>query len=211
PMTMSPPAHNPPQSDRAGFIVVAALWILAALATLASVYAVYVANTAVAVSINDDSIQAEALVAASLELAAYQVSSIRREERPPRGRFAFRMGRANVAVEFCSEAARIDLNAASKPLLAGLFGALGAHPADADQYADRIIGWRTAPSSGTPDKEASLYRAAGLNYGPRGAPFAHAAELSLVVGLPPALVERAMPLVTVYSGKEGINVVDAAP
>ncbi len=81
----------------------------------------------------------------------------------------------------------------------------------ADQYADRIVGWRSAPPSDSQDPEESLYRAAGLNYGPRGAPFAHAAELALVVGVPPAMAERAMPYVTVFSGRPEINVRDAAP
>src|SRR5262249_26627945 len=82
---------------------------------------------------------------------------------------------------------------------------------DAAQYADRIIGWRTRPAAGSPDAEESFYRAAGLNYGPRGAPFAHVGELSLVVGLPTALVERALPFVTVYSGRAQVNVLDAPP
>jgi len=201
----------PAQSSSDGFIVVAALWILTALATLASVYAVYVANTAIAAAVGDDVIQADALVSASLEITAYQLTAARAEERPTRGQFAFRMGRVKVAADFCSEAARIDLNMASKELLAGLFAALGAHPDDAAQYADRIIGWRTAPSSGSQDKEESLYRAAGLDYGPRGGPFAHGNELALVLGLPPGMVERAMRYVTVYSGRAEINVLDAAP
>jgi general secretion pathway protein K len=61
------------------------------------------------------------------------------------------------------------------------------------------------------DTEASLYRAVGLSYSPRGAPFAHVNELWLVQGLPPALVERALPFVTVYSGQATVNVLDAAP
>src|SRR5205814_2073315 len=48
-----------------GFIVVAVLWILAALATLASVYAVYVSNTAFSSRVNDDRIQAQGLVSAA--------------------------------------------------------------------------------------------------------------------------------------------------
>ncbi|HEY6025241.1 MAG TPA: hypothetical protein VIV34_13810 [Pseudolabrys sp.] len=119
------------------------------------------------------------------------------------------MNGAHATVEFCSEAARVDLNKASKAMLAGLFGALGAHPNDAEEYADRIIGWRTAPPSDSQDKEESLYQAAGLGYGPRGAPFAHSGELALVLGLPPAMVERAMRYVTVYSGRAEINVRDA--
>jgi general secretion pathway protein K len=202
-------SHRDTASD--GFIVVAVLWILLALAALASVFAIYVANTELAVSVNDDSVQAEALVAASLELTAYKLVTIRREDRPTQGTFSYRLGRANVDVDFRSETARIDLNMAPKELLAGLFTALGAPYDNAQDYADRVIGWRTAPATGTPDKEASLYRAAGLNYGPRGGPFGDVAELTLVLGLPPALVEAAMPYVTVYSGRAEINIRDAAP
>jgi general secretion pathway protein K len=203
-----------PASRRAGeggFIIVAVLWILAGLAALAAIYSIYVANAAISMSVLADEVQVEALVSASLELTAYQLLASKREERPTRGQFVFRLGRANVNAEFCSEAARIDLNLASKELLAGLFTALGASTDDADQYADHVIGWRTAPANNSQDREGSLYRAAGLSYGPRGAPFAHPAELALVLGLPPAIVESAMPYVTVYSGRAEINVLDAVP
>jgi len=197
--------------DRQGFIVVAALWILAALAALASIYSIYVANAAISISVNDESLQAEAMVKASLELTAFHLLNEKEKDRPTRGQFAFRMGKASANVDFCSEAARVDLNMASKDLLAGLFTALGASADQAEQYADRVIGWRTAPSAGSADKEGSLYRAAGLSYGPRGGPFAHIGELALVLDLPPAMVERAMPYVTVYSGRAQVNVLDADP
>jgi len=193
-----------------GFIVVAVLWILSALATLVSIYSIYVANAAVSVSVNDDAVRAEALVSASLELTAHRVTAGGRADRPSRGHLAFRMNGANVAVEFCSEAARVDLNKASKALLIGLFGVLGS-PGDAEQYADRVIGWRSAARSGSQNAEELLYRAAGFGYGPRRAPFAHVGELALVLGLPPGLVERALPFVTVYSGRAKVNVRDAAP
>lgn len=194
-----------------GFIVVAALWILGALAALASVYSIYMANAAESLALLDDDIRAEALISAAVELAAYQVTAAPEKQRPSKGQFAFRMNTANVTVVFCSEAARIDLNKASKPLLAGLFRVFGARPDDADQYADRIIGWRSAPPEGSQYGEESLYRATGLDYGPRGASFTHIGELALVVGIPPAMVERAMPFVTVYSGQPEIDVLDAAP
>jgi general secretion pathway protein K len=196
-----------------GFIVVAVLWILAALATLASVFAVYVGNTAYASRANDDNIQAQGLVTAAVELTAYRVTAVEQKVRPTSGRFSFRMAGANVAVEFRSEAGRIDLNEAPKELLSGLFRALGARPADADYFADRIIGWRTAPNPGDQNaaNEASLYRNAGISYAPRGAPFAHVRELWLVMGIPRQFVEAALPYVTVFSGQANLNVLDAAP
>jgi general secretion pathway protein K len=198
---------------RNGFIVVAVLWILTALATLASIYASYVATTVIASRVHDERIQAHALISAAVELAAYQLTAPSQDMRPTRGAFDFRAGNANVVVEFRSEAARIDLNAASKELLAGLFAALGARPASAEDYAARIIGWRTnsREEGQVSGKEASAYRTAGLAYAPREAPFAHVGELWLVLGIPPQLIERAMPYVTVFSGRPEINVLDAAP
>ena len=210
-MTVHEPSSSPKPSARDGFIIVAVLWILIALATLASIYSIYINNSALAVSVTDNGLQAEALMSASLELTAYRLTVPKDDLRPTRGRFSFRLGQANVVVDFSSEAARIDLNAAPKVLLTGFFEALGALHEDADRYADRVIGWRTTPKPLAQADEATLYRAAGLPYLPRGAPFAHASELWLVQGLPPALVGRAIPLVTVYSGRPEINVFDASP
>jgi general secretion pathway protein K len=192
-----------------GFIVVAVLWILGALATLVSIYTVYVIDTAVAFGVHDDRLRAEALVSAAVELTAYQLS-VTAEARPMHGRFSFRMGQASVAVEFRSEAARIDLNAAPKELLVGLFATLGARRDEAEHYANRVISWRTPPPKDQ-DPEAQAYRTAGLRYAPRGARFPHVSELSLVLELPIALVERALPFVTVYSGRPQVNALDAAP
>jgi general secretion pathway protein K len=196
-----------------GFIVVAVLWILGALATLASIYAVYVANTVTALAVNDDRIQSEAVVSAGLELAAYQLTAVNQDIRPTHGEFSFRLGHANALVNFRSESAQIDLNEAPKEFLVGLFATLGAGIEDAKGYADRIIAWRQGASSENPDEdqEASAYRSAGLNYLPRGAPFPHVGELWLVLGLPRALVERAIPLLTVYSGRAEINPLEAPP
>src|SRR5215510_2588622 len=199
------------QATSDGFVLVAVLWILSALAALAAIYSIYVANAAMAVAGTNDAIEADALLSASIELTAYQLVDMPEESRPTRGAFDFRLGRANVAVEFCSEAARIDLNEAPKPLLSGLFIALGAQPDAARQYADRVVGWRTTPKTGERDEESALYRASGIPYFPRGAPFEHVGELGLVLGLPPVLVERALPHVTVFSGLDRINARDAAP
>jgi general secretion pathway protein K len=208
-----------------GFIVVAVLWIMSALATLALIYSTYLANAAITLSLTSEKIEAEALTTAALELTAYrlavpaaqpavpvaQLTVPAADQKPTRGFFTFRLGRGNVSVNFISETARIDLNAAPKELLSGLFTVLGAQRQNADQYADRIIAWRTPLDAQVEDGEDALYRAAGLLYSPRRAPFAHTSELSLVVGLPPALVERATSFLTVFSGRPEVNIRDAAP
>jgi general secretion pathway protein K len=57
-----------------GFIIVAVLWILGALATLASIYAVFIIDTATAFKARDARVQAESVFRAALELTAHQVT-----------------------------------------------------------------------------------------------------------------------------------------
>jgi general secretion pathway protein K len=194
-----------------GFIVVAVLWILAALSALVLIYLTYVTNAAVVVAGSTDRIQAEALETAGVELAAYQLTSVNENLRPTSGTFDARVGTGKVTVTFRSEAARIDLNAAPKSLLAGLMIGLGAAPSDAASYADRILAWRAPTELGDDDPENSFYRTSGAAYLPRHAPFPAAEELWLVKGIPPVLMERMLPFVTVFSNLASVNIHDAAP
>jgi general secretion pathway protein K len=193
-----------------GFIVVAVLWILAALSALVLIYLTFVTNTAVVVAASTDRVQSDALVSAGVELAAYQLTAVKEDARPSSGTFNARMAAARVSVTFRSEAARIDLNAAPKGLLAGLIIGLGGAPANAADYAERILAWRT-PTAGNDDPETSSYRTAGIAYAPRHAPFPAAEELWLVRGIPPVIVEGMLPFVTAFSNKASINIQDAAP
>ena len=197
-----------PSGER-GFVIVAVLWILAALSSLAMVFAAHLSASTRAIAVNETALQTEALVSASLELTAYQLSLADESAKPPHGAFHFRMDDASVEVAFTSEAARIDLNLAPKEMLAGLFTTLGAGKDAAIEYADRVVGWRTRPVPGSANEEEARYNSAG--YSPRQAPFTHVNELALVVGLPPALVERALPFVTVFNGSPDVDPAIAAP
>jgi general secretion pathway protein K len=198
-------------SSERGFVIVAVLWILMALSALAVIFSLYLSGSARALSVNDTALRTEALVSASLELTTYQLLLPGDAERPAQGSFHFRMDNADIAVTFKSEAARIDLNFAPKDVLAKLFAEFGANEAAAQEYADRIIGWRTRPAPGATNDEEALYGAAGLGYSPRQSLFIHVNELALVVGLAPALVDRALPFVTVFNGSPGVDPKIAAP
>jgi general secretion pathway protein K len=233
---------SPPASRRRrerGFIIVAVLWIMLALSTLASIYTAYVVRTAYAVGASDDRIAAEALFTAAIELTAYQMTAEPKEKRKSHGRADLRIGRAALTIDYRSEAGRIDLNQAPKPLLSSLFASLGASPQNADDYAARIMAWRSRSGANTQSganaaaqlsaqagpqpapqanagnaqgsDEAEAYRAAGRSYKPRQASFQSVDELWLVLNLPPAVVERVLPYVTVYSGAAQVNILDASP
>jgi len=196
--------------DSDGFIMIAVLWILGALAALVSVYSVFVINTATGFGIHEDRLRSEALVSAALELTANRQFSTPAQSRLTYGEFEFRLGGAEVAVDYRSEAARIDLNTAPNELLTGLFIALGERPEQAVQYVKRIVEWRTALPKNQ-GSEAFGRPKAGFGLARRGAKFPHAGELSLVREVPHAVIERALPFLTVYSNRPQVNILEAAP
>jgi general secretion pathway protein K len=205
--------HLAPANEKnsRGFIVVAVLWILAALSALVLIYLSYVSNTAIVVATSADRVQTEALVTAGVELAAFQLSGVNEAVRPTSGTFNARVGGGRVIVTFRSETARVDLNAAPKSLLAGLITGLGANPSNAALYAERIMAWRSPTEAADNDPENSFYRTSGVPYLPRHAPFPQVEELWLVRGIPPLVIEKMLPFVTVFSNVASVNIADAAP
>jgi general secretion pathway protein K len=208
----------------AGFVLVAVLWILAALATLASIYSSYTVNTAAASRVPDDLVQAEASIRAGVEMAVFRQLAVPEKARLARGGFDLRVGRTGVAVRFRSEAARIDLNAAPADLLAGLFTAVGVDSSRAETFAERVVGWRTKAAASADanvagadgkdekaSKEDQLYSEQHMPYPPRHAPFDNTLELSLLPGVSLAVVERVLPFVTVFSGHPEVDVSSADP
>ena len=211
---MAPTSETMRQHDarQSGFILVAALWILAALAALTVIFSLYLSSSARALRLEDGAAQSEALISAAIELTAYQLLLAKDDERPAQGAFRFRLGDDELEVSFLTEASRIDLNTAPKDMIANFFTILGAQGDAAQEYAERVVGWRKKPSGSVgAQSEEALYAAAGRDYPPRLAPFVHVDELALVLGPPPGLVDRALPFVTVFSGVASVDVLTAAP
>lgn len=200
--------RGPAADGEAGFVIVAVLWILAALATLVMVYSIFVSNTAVALTGVTDRVQTDAAFRAAIEMTCQRI--LNGEGESGGNRLSMRVGSVDVTTSYVSEAARIDLNFASRDVLAGLITGFGEDPARAVNYAARIVAWRTKINGTEMDDEANLYRTMGLNYLPRRAPFPHAEELWMVYGIPGFVVERMLPHVTVYNGRAGINLAEAS-
>ena len=206
---MNAPGNSSRSPADRGFVIVAVLWILLALSSLAIIFSAYLAASARALAASDISLQTEALVSAGLELTAYQLTLTDEKTRPQHGAFQFGLDDAIVGVTFTSEAGRVDLNYASKEMLVGLFVVLGASKDAAGEYADRIVGWRTRPTPGSENVEVARYNA--LGYSPRQGLFTHVNELALVAGIPEAFVDRVLPFVTVFNGSPDVDPKIAAP
>jgi len=106
----------------------------------------------------------------------------------------------SVTVSVTSENGKIDLNAANRSLVFGLFTAAGLDQTDSNTLTDRVLDWREASIfKRLNGAKAPDYQAAGLPYGPRGGPFQSIGELKLVLGMTPQLYAVLEPGITVYN------------
>ena len=194
-----------------GFVLIAVLWFIAALAALASAYAIYAVKTAPSAALPEERLRAEAAIRAGVELCAFRQLAWPKPARPTSGAFSTLVGEARVDVVYVSESARVDLNSAPRDLLAGLFVQLGVKDSAAGFLADRVVTWRGRLKDTEMRRETALYAKAGLSYGPLGAPFDNALEISLLPGMSPALAEQALRFVTIFGGAGKIDPLVADP
>jgi general secretion pathway protein K len=113
--------------------------------------------------------------------------------------YTWRFNGSTVHISIQDEASKIDLNQAPEAFLASLFMSVGADPDKAQSLADAIGDFRDPDNLVRPrGAEEAEYRAAGLSWGPKNAPFEAVEELKQVLGMTEALYERMAPHLTVY-------------
>jgi len=107
---------------------------------------------------------------------------------------------AEIAVQVVDQSGLVNPNTASPDLLGALLTRLGADAGQASRIAAAVADWR-APGrrSARRGLKAAQYQAAGLRYGPPGAPFETLGELGDVFGMTPALLAALAPHLTLYS------------
>lgn len=111
-----------------------------------------------------------------------------------------------VSVRIESEAGRVNINRADPDLLRFLIVAAGTNEDDARAIAEAIADWRDEDSIKRPrGAEEPEYRAAGLSYGPRNAPFRSLGELAQVMGMKTDLFVCLRSDLTIYTPSGGVN------
>jgi general secretion pathway protein K len=109
------------------------------------------------------------------------------------------IGNSRVVVRLQDEADRINPNQASPAILEALLRVTGSDPESARRLAAAIGDWvGTALSARQPDAVLADYRAAGLDYGPPGAPLETLDELGRVIGMTPAVLAEIRPHLTLF-------------
>lgn len=194
--------------DERGWALVSALWAVTMLALMAAATEALTATSYRAESHAITAAKLDAALDAAVVRAVLGVSDIRPQSRwridGEHRRFWFEGTLIDLAVQ--GEAGRIDLNAASGPLIRQLLVGNGASVENATKITDRILAWRsTTGLEGLHGGGDDDYAAAGLAYRPRHGPFQTVNEAKLVLGMTPALFARIAPALTVYSKRASFD------
>lgn len=116
-------------------------------------------------------------------------------------------GNGTIWIAVQDQAGLIDLNDASRSLMEDAFRALGLTDTDAATIAAEIVDDRDADDNPEPSggAEAPQYKARGLPYGPRNAPFDSIDELDRLPSMTVATAAILRPAVTVWNTGGGID------
>lgn len=107
-------------------------------------------------------------------------------------------GATRVLVE--DEAGKINPNTASPQLLRSLLRHVGVDDGIAASLAAAITDWRDdSPTPSPGGAKAPQYIAAGRHFGPPQEPFQSIGELSNVLGMTPAILNRLIPHLSIYN------------
>nr|WP_232470606.1 type II secretion system protein GspK [Methylococcus sp. BF19-07] len=121
------------------------------------------------------------------------------------------LGTGRLLIRILDEEGKLDMNSASDAALRELFLQVTGDEDLAQRLSDAIVDWRDPDDLKRPSgAERGDYEAIGKT-GPRNRPFQVTEELMEVLGLTPSVYQRIEPLITVYTGRDGINPAKAGP
>jgi general secretion pathway protein K len=208
----------------AGFILVPVLVTLGLLALIAMVLAKTTIVEVRTAAFQLREAEAEALADGASRLAIRRVITDRTAGRtglpsggpngaktdaalPLDGRaIACRLPGATAVITVQDTGGLIDLNTAPQVLFERMFVSVDIAKEEAGRLAAAIIDFRDFDDRPVPGgAESADYRAAGLPFGPKNAPFTSVSELDQVLGMTPATLARIRPLVTVFSSSRGVD------
>jgi general secretion pathway protein K len=113
------------------------------------------------------------------------------------------VGSSRVALRIEDEASWINPSTASPVLFEALLRVTGSDPDTARRIATAVSEWVGSAAAPRPQEAlVAEYRAAGLDYGPPGAPFETLGELSRVLGMTPAVLMAIRPHLTLFGAPE---------
>jgi general secretion pathway protein K len=196
-----------------GMALVVVLWLIVLLSIMAAGHArgthvdTQLASRQISVA------QARGYAEAGINHTLLMMLSDQGRDVPVDGRvFGVAIDDTTVTLAVRNATGLVDLNAAPPALLDSVMEAAGVAEANRRVLVDAILDWRDGDNLRHLDGiEDSDYTAAGLPWTSRDGAIAAVDELRYIPGIGQGEFERLAPLVTVYSGRSGVDLELAPP
>ncbi|MCF4125463.1 general secretion pathway protein GspK [Methylobacterium sp. SyP6R] len=205
---MSAPGEPPSDEGEAGFVLlsVLAIFIVVGAVLAAAILQVRSATGLAQARAEAVRLQGEAdgiarLIAYRLDLGrTYRQSSAGLPEDGTVTACPLAPGR-RALLSLQDQGTLIDLNGSPRPAMEEAFRLLGVSDREALALGAEIVDYRDPDDAPEPNGGAELpqYRARGLPWGPRNAPFASIDEIDRLPSMTPAIAARLRPVLTVYN------------
>ncbi|WP_375056548.1 general secretion pathway protein GspK [Zobellella sp. DQSA1] len=191
-----------------GIALVSVLWVLILLTLLATGLSLNSRSQAQQSSNIIHAAQARHAADAGMHLAMLALAQP--QDRQPwladGSPYLLRLDDIDIRVAIFNESGRIDLNAAGPELLDGLLATTGLDDGQRARLVDAIMDWRDGDDlRRLHGAEYDDYIAAGLDYGPRNAPFQTVDEVLRVLGMTPEIYRRIRHSLTIRNPRNSIN------
>ena len=183
-----------PRSDDRGFALLVVLWTLILISLLVlQLTETGSAQARLGANLRRAAIAEQAADGAVEEAAFHLMDRTQTDWPMTGGTHHLRLANGDADIVVRNEAGKVDLNNASPAVLTSLIQLAGAGTQDAAAIAQSVQAWHTPVPT---DQRAAVnapYTAAGRPYVPPGSAFESVDELSLVIGVTPALFDRRGP------------------
>ena len=196
-----------------GMALLIVLWLIVLLGIMASGHARNVHNDTQLASRQLEAAKARGLAEAGINHVVLQMLSERGLEIPVDGSvFAVTVHDEPVTIAVRQASGLVDLNRGKPDLLDAVLRAAGMDSASRPRTVDAILDWRDRDSLRHLDGvEDADYLAAGLPWTARDGFFAAIDELKYIPGIGEKYFASVAPLVTIHSGRAGIDLELAPP
>ena len=206
-------AGQPSRRNEQGIALIAVLWALTLLSVIAASLSTETRSEARIARNMADSAAARAAADAGIQRAILDLLDSRggallgaAKFRPDGTVYAWPFGNSTVYLSVHDELGKLNLNQAPEALLSSLFETVGIDQGGAAALAGAIADFRDADKlQRLQGAEEAEYRAAGLAWGPKNAPFQAVEELQRVLGMTTEIYERVAPFLTIYSIGNAVN------
>lgn len=188
--------------------LIGVLWALTLLSIMAASFSLSLQRNSGLVKNAQDRTQSLSLAEAGVQVAMLMLSQANPNQRWRTDGMVYTVSlpQGGVKIKIFDESGKFDINAVQESTLNALLSQLIEDADKAHALADAILDWRDVDAlKRLNGAEADDYKAAGKHYAPRNLPFQALDELQMVLGMNAFIYKRLEPLLTIYSGQDGIN------